>query len=377
MDRFRAKATKARQAQSKIKMIEKIVIDRLPQTSRRYPTFKLKQVRPSGRQALELEGISKAYGDKHVLKDVSLKVERGDRIAVIGPNGIGKSTLLKIAVGEVEGDAGRIEWGYETYPGYFSQDHHEIPKGSKQSVEAWLWEFVPGEPIGFVRGNLGMVLFSGDDVKKTVGSLSGGEAARLVFCKLSVTKPNVLILDEPTNHLDLEAIEALVEGLRNYDGTLIFVSHDRWFVSQLATRIFEISPKGINDFVGTYDEYLERLGDDHLDAEAVLRMKREQKKKAAAAAAREEAADPAEARRRQQRQKELTKKRDQLTTAVEQAESRVHAINELFCDPTFLDRTSRDQVKKLENEQKTLSAKVEDLMAEWEKIETELSELGA
>jgi ABC-type multidrug transport system ATPase subunit len=213
-------------------------------------------------------------------------------------------------------------------------------------------------------------------VKKTIGSLSGGEAARLVFCKLSVTKPNVLILDEPTNHLDLEAIEALVEGLRNYDGTLIFVSHDRWFVSQLATRIFEISPKGINDFVGTYDEYLERLGDDHLDAEAVLRMRREQKKKAAAAAARVEAADPAEARRRQQRQKDLAKKRDQVTAAAEQAESRVHAINELFCDPTFFDRTSRDQVKKLETEQKTLSAKVEDLMAEWEKIETELTELG-
>jgi ABC-type multidrug transport system ATPase subunit len=221
-----------------------------------------------------------------------------------------------------------------------------------------------------------MVLFSGDDVKKPTGSLSGGEAARLVFCKLSVTRPNVLILDEPTNHLDLEAIEALVEGLKKYDGTLIFVSHDRWFVSQLATRIFEISPKGYNDFVGTYDEYLERLGDDHLDAEAVLRMRREQKKKAAAAAAREEAADPAEARRRQNRQKELARKRDQTTAAVEQAESRVHAINELFCDPTFFDRTSREQVKKLENEQKTLSAKVEELMAEWEKIESELSELG-
>ncbi len=132
-----------------------------------------------------------------------------------------------------------------------------------------------------MRGNLGLVLFSGDDVKKPVGSLSGGEAARLVFCKLSVTKPNVLVLDEPTNHLDLEAIEALVEGLKAYDGTLIFVSHDRWFVSQLADRIFEISPRGINDFRGTYEEYLERLGDDHLDAEAVLRMKREQKKKAA------------------------------------------------------------------------------------------------
>ena len=378
VDRFRAKATKARQAQSKIKLMEKIIIDRLPQSSRRYPTFKFQQVRPSGRQALEVEGISKSYGDNHVLKNVPLKVERGDRIAIIGPNGIGKSTLLKIALGEVEADAGHVEWGYETYPGYFSQDHYEIPKGSKQTVEAWLWEFVPGEPIGFVRGNLGMVLFSGDDVKKPIGSLSGGEAARLVFCKLAVTRPNILVLDEPTNHLDLEAIEALVEGLKAYDGTLIFVSHDRWFVSQLATRIFEISPKGINDFRGTYEEYLERLGDDHLDAEAVLRMKREQKKKAAAAAvtAAKTEADPAEARRRQQRQKDLIKKRDQATAAVEQAESRIHAINEMFCDPTFFDRTSRDQVKKLENEQKTLSTKIEELMGEWEKIETELAELG-
>ena len=377
IDRFKAKATKARQAQSKVKMIEKIVIERLPQTSRRYPVFKFQQVRPSGRMALELEGISKAYGDKQVLKDVTLRVERGDRIAIIGPNGIGKSTLLKIAVGETEADAGKVEWGYETYQGYFSQDHHELPKGSRQSVEAWLWESVPAEPIGFVRGNLGMVLFSGDDVKKPIGSLSGGEAARLVFCKLSVTKPNILILDEPTNHLDLEAIEALVEGLKSFDGTLIFVSHDRWFVSQLATRVFEISPKGINDFRGTYEEYLERLGDDHLDAEAVLRMRREQKKKAAEKAAAPVELDPAEARRRQQRQKDLRKKLDLVTSQVENAESRVHAINEMFCDPTFFDRTSREQVKKLEGEQKTLSAKVEELMAEWERIETEMAELGA
>jgi ATPase subunit of ABC transporter with duplicated ATPase domains len=379
IDRFKAKATKARQAQSKVKMIEKIVIERLPQSSRRYPTFKFKQVRPSGRQVLELEGISKSYGDKQVLKDVSLRVERGDRIAIIGPNGIGKSTLLKIAVGDTEADAGKVEWGYETHPGYFSQDHNEVPKGSKQSVEAWLWEFVPGEVIGFVRGNLGMVLFSGDDVKKPVGSLSGGEAARLVFCKLSVTKPNVLILDEPTNHLDLEAIEALVEGLLEYDGTLIFVSHDRWFVSKLANRILEISPKGIQDFRGTYEEYLERLGDDHLDAEAVLRMRREQKKKAQAAATAAESgktADPAEQKRRQKLQKDLTRRRDEVTAEVEKAESRVHAINEMFCDPTFFDRTSRDQVKKLEQEQKTLSEKVETLMAEWEKLEEQLAEMG-
>jgi len=386
VDRFRAKATKARQAQSKVKMIEKIVIDRLPQSSRRYPTFKFKQRRPSGRQVLALEGISKSYGKKEVLKDVSLTVQRGDRIAVIGPNGIGKSTLLKIAVGELTADAGKAEWGYEAWPGYFSQDHHEVMAGGgKQSVEAWLWEAVPGESIGFVRGSLGLVLFSGDDVKKTVQSLSGGEAARLVFCRLSVTQPNVLVLDEPTNHLDLEAIEALVEGLKSYDGTLIFVSHDRWFVSQLADRIFEISPKGIQDFPGTYEEYLDRLGDDHLDAEAVLRVKRAQQKKARAMSAGGGGVgangDGAggrglDERQRQQRAKELAKRRDQLTESVEKAESRIHEINELFCDPTFFDKNSRDHVKKLEQEQKKLSTQIEGLMGEWEKVEGELSELG-
>ena len=381
VDRFRAKATKARQAQSKVKMIEKIVIERLPQSSRRYPTFKLKQVRPSGRQVVEVQNVSKAYGSKQVLKDVSLTIQRGDRVAIIGPNGIGKSTLLKIAMGEVEAEAGKIEWGYETHPGYFSQDHDEVKKAGKQSVEAWLWEVVPRESIGFIRGNLGMVLFSGDDVKKHCQSLSGGEAARLVFCKLSVTQPNVLVLDEPTNHLDLEAIEALVEGLREYDGTLVFVSHDRWFVSQLANRIIEITPRGIQDYAGTYEEYIEKLGDDHLDAEAVLRVKRQQQKKARAAGANGNGADGSKGaglddRQRQQRQKELARQRDQLTAQVEKAEARIHEINELFCDPTFFDRTSRDKVKKLEEEQKKLSTQVEGWMGDWEKVETELGELG-
>ncbi|HYH46675.1 MAG TPA: ATP-binding cassette domain-containing protein, partial [Thermoanaerobaculia bacterium] len=381
VDRFRAKATKARQAQSKVKMIEKIVIERLPQSSRRYPTFKFKQVRPSGRQVLEVEGLSKSYGSKQVLKDVTLTIQRGDRVAIIGPNGIGKSTLLKIAMGEVEPDAGRIEWGYETHPGYFSQDHDEVKKAGRQAVDAWLMEVVPRETIGFIRGNLGLVLFSGDDVKKPCQGLSGGEAARLVFCKLSVLQPNVLVLDEPTNHLDLEAIEALVEALRAYDGTLVFVSHDRWFVSQLANRIIEITPKGIQDYAGTYDEYIEKLGDDHLDAEAVLRVKRQQQKKAKATAGGNGSGGASaiaglDERQRQQRQKDLAKKRDQLTASVEKAESRINEINELFCDPTFFDRTSRDKVKKLEEEQKNLSTQVEAWMGDWEKVESELGELG-
>jgi ABC-type multidrug transport system ATPase subunit len=259
--------------------------------------------------------------------------------------------------------------------GYFAQQSLDLLDPALTVTEQLQADF-PREGIGVLRTLAGAFQFCGDDVDKPIRALSGGERSRLAIARMLFDPPNFLVLDEPTNHLDLEAIEALVEGLKAYDGTLIFVSHDRWFVSQLADRIFEISPKGINDFRGTYEEYLERLGDDHLDAEAVLRMRREQKKKAAAAVPVVEL-DPAEQRRRQQRQKELKKRLDLVTSQVENAESRVHAINEMFCDPTFFDRTPREQVKKLEGEQKTLSGKVEELMAEWERIETEMAELGA
>jgi ATPase subunit of ABC transporter with duplicated ATPase domains len=250
VERFRAKATKARQAQSKLRLIEKKAeaLDYLPPSSRRYPKFRFVQNRPSGKQALALEDLSKAFDDNQVLSDVSLTVQRGDRLAIIGPNGIGKSTLLKIALGRLAADAGEIEWGHETYPGYFAQDHKELLAGSNQTVEAWLWDSCPGESVGFVRNRLAQVLFSKDEALKKVHALSGGEAARLIFARLGIEQPNVLVLDEPTNHLDLEAIESLVEALREYEGTLLLLSHDRWFVSQLATRIVEIAPTGINDF---------------------------------------------------------------------------------------------------------------------------------
>jgi len=312
VDRFRYKASKARQAQSRVKLINRMTIEPLPRSSRRYPLFRFDSRRPSGKRVLTLEGISKSYGDNQVLDDVSLEVGRGERVAVIGPNGIGKSTLLTIAPGEVRADAGEVDWGYETHPGYFAQDHRQQLEGgddpepvwrgqtphanqserlstsarmARKTVESWLWDCCPGEPIGFVRGQLGAVLFTKDEAAKRITSLSGGEAARLLFCRHIVLKPNVLVLDEPTNHLDLEAIEALIEGLSAYPGTLLLVSHDRWFVSRLATRIIEISDQGVNDFLGTYDEYLERLGDDHLDRAAALeREKREKREKKAARA---------------------------------------------------------------------------------------------
>ncbi|HET6762396.1 MAG TPA: ABC-F family ATP-binding cassette domain-containing protein [Longimicrobiaceae bacterium] len=282
VDRFKAKASKARQAQSKLRMIEKKrdELEELPGSSRRYPKFRFVSRRPSGKDVLTIKGIQKSFGDKDVLPGVDLQVQRGDRLVIMGPNGIGKSTLLKIVMGELEADAGTVEWGYETHPGYFAQDHHEQLEDNGRTAEQWLWDYCPDKDRGFVRGHLGMMLFSGDDGEKRLSALSGGEAARLVFSRLALEKPNVLVLDEPTNHLDLESIEALVAGLQNYDGTLILVSHDRWFVGQLATRVVEIRKDGIRDYRGTYEEYVHACGDDHLDADSVVLKARKEDRKA-------------------------------------------------------------------------------------------------
>jgi ATPase subunit of ABC transporter with duplicated ATPase domains len=274
IERFKAKATKARQANSRQKRMEKIVIDKLPESSRRYPRFKLEPSRPSGRTVIDVRNVAKSYGEQAVLRDVSLTVERGDRLAIIGPNGIGKSTLLKVMLGRVEQDAGSVEWGYETRIGYFGQEHDDLDASAEESVLSWLWRAAPERPTGFIRGKLAEVLFSREEVDKKVAHLSGGEATRLVLAKLGVEQPNVLIVDEPTNHLDFEGIESLAAGLDAFDGTLIFVSHNRWFVDELATRIIELRPDGIEDYRGTYREYLAHCGDDHLDAEAVYQRAR-------------------------------------------------------------------------------------------------------
>lgn len=277
--RFKAKATKARQANSRAKQMEKMVIEPLPQSSRRFPAFSFQQRRTSGREVLAVDDVCKAYGDDVVLMDVGFKVERGDRLAIIGPNGIGKSTLLKIIMERIDADLGTAEWGYEAVPGYFPQDHHEILSDPKQDITSFLWDALPGEGLGAIYGRLASVLFEKDDMSKKLDVLSGGEAARLLLARLSAEKPTVLVLDEPTNHLDLEGIQALADGLVAYEGTILFVSHDRWFVDRVATRIVEITPDGIEDFPGPYAEYLAKTeGQDHLDLEAVAEQEREKRR---------------------------------------------------------------------------------------------------
>lgn len=218
-----------------------------------------------------------------------------------------------------------------------------------------------------MRARLSRVLFEGSDVEKKVSSLSGGEAARLVFARLTAEQPNVLVLDEPTNHLDLEAIEALVEGLRTFDGTLLLVSHDRWFVSRLATRILELTPTGMTDYPGTYEEYVAACGDDHLDADAaVLRQRRPKGARGTSSQAKSEPAGAPTPSR------DLERRREAVTTDIEGVENRIADIDRRFCEPGFFDSTTLEEIRDLEEERRRLQERVEALMSEWERLEAEL-----
>jgi ATPase subunit of ABC transporter with duplicated ATPase domains len=382
VDRFKAKASKARQAQSKVKIIEKKMesLETLPGSSRRYPTFRFQERRPSGREVLKIEGVKKRFGEKEVLHGVNLEVRRGDRLAIMGPNGIGKSTLLKILMGELAPDAGEVTWGYETHRSYFAQDHRESLSGQDRTAESWLWDFCPGKDRGYVRGQMGLMLFSGDDGAKKLGALSGGEAARLVFSRLALEHGNVLLLDEPTNHLDLESIEALVEGLQRFEGTLILVSHDRWLVSQVATRIVEITPGRIRDYLGTYEEYVQACGDDHLDVESVVLKARSEKTAEKAKQREPKTAQPAKAAATQSpgaRLRALERRREELTARVETAEARVSEIDALFCRAGYFESTAADEVAARQQERSKLAAEVSRLLEEWEGLEDEIEELSA
>ncbi|MDQ3556689.1 MAG: ATP-binding cassette domain-containing protein, partial [Gemmatimonadota bacterium] len=246
-----------------------------------------------------------------------------------------------------------------------------------------LWEYCPDKDRGFVRGHLGMMLFSGEEGEKRLSALSGGEAARLVFSRLALEQPNVLVLDEPTNHLDLESIEALVAGLQSYEGTLILVSHDRWFVRQLATRIVEISRSGIRDYQGSYEEYVHACGDDHLDADAVvLKARREDRKekgreRSANGRRREESAprENGKAATAAGRSR-LERRRDDLTAGIEAAESRIGEIDARFCAPGYYEQTPPEKVAVLEGERAGLQTRVERLMEDWERVEREIDGIG-
>ncbi len=272
-ERFKAKATKARQAVSRKKQLDKMDDIEIIHSSRKAPFFKFKEDRPTANKVLSITELNKSFGNKQVLKNINLDVARGSRIAIIGPNGIGKTTLLKIVMKELEFDSGEYEWGEKIAIGYFAQNHKD-QISENHTVISWLTSHFPSEPLSSLRRVLGQMLFDDDDVDKKTSALSGGEAARLIFAKLMMQESNVLLLDEPTNHLDLESIESLSASLVKYSGTIIFVSHDRYFVEHLAESIYEIDHDGYKYYKGKYFEFLEKKGEDYLNRDINVRLKK-------------------------------------------------------------------------------------------------------
>ncbi|MGU1246329.1 ABC-F family ATPase [Pseudomonas aeruginosa] len=258
VSRFSANASKAKQATSRARQIDKIQLEEVKPSSRVSPFIRFEQYKKLHRQAVTVENISKGYDGKPLFKGLSLQVEAGERVAIIGPNGIGKTTLLRCLVGDLPVDGGEVKWTDSADVGYFAQDHAD-DFADDMSLFDWMAQWTQGGEQ-LVRGTLGRMLFSNDEIKKSVKVISGGEQGRMLFGRLILKRPNVLVMDEPTNHLDMESIEALNLALDNYPGTLIFVSHDREFVSSLATRIIELGENGVTDFSGSYDDYLRSQG---------------------------------------------------------------------------------------------------------------------
>ncbi|MGR3755458.1 ABC-F family ATPase [Edwardsiella anguillarum] len=262
VSRFSANASKSRQATSRARQIDKIKLDDVKASSRQNPFIRFEQEKKLFRNALELTDLSKGFDNGPLFSGVKLLLEAGEKLAVLGTNGVGKSTLLKTLVGDLTPDAGGVKWAENAQIGYYAQDH-EYEFEQDMTLFDWMSQWrQEGDDEQAVRGFLGRLLFSQEDIKKSVKVLSGGEKGRLLFGKLMMRHPNVLVMDEPTNHMDMESIEALNIALELYQGTLIFVSHDREFVSSLATRIVEITPQKVVDFGGGYEEYLRSKGVD-------------------------------------------------------------------------------------------------------------------
>ncbi len=256
VSRFSANASKSAQATSRAKQIDKIQLDEVKPSSRVNPFMRFTQDKKLYRIGLELKGVSKGFDGKTLFENFDLMIPVGERVAVIGPNGIGKTTLLRCLAGDLEPDDGVVKWSENVNLGYYAQDH-SADFAVDDTLFDWMAQWKKEEHgEQEIRGNLGRMLFSRNDIEKTVQKLSGGEQGRMLFGKFMFQNPNVLLLDEPTNHMDMEFIESLNTALEHYPGTLIFVSHDREFVSSLATRIIELTPDGIVDYHGSYEEYL-------------------------------------------------------------------------------------------------------------------------
>jgi ATP-binding cassette subfamily F protein 3 len=370
IDRFRYQATKASQVQSRIKMLEKVVpIEAPPERKRIHFTFPA--CAKSGRSVLELHDVRKAYGDKTIFSKLNLLIERGDRIALVGPNGAGKSTLMRMLSGVEAPNAGARREGHQVVMQYFAQD-----EATRLNPALSVYETMSADsPTGMVpaiRNILGGFLFSGDDVYKKAGVLSGGERTRLAVARMLLIPSNTLLLDEPTNHLDLDSKDILLEALEDYGGTLVFVSHDRYFVEKLATKIVDVGHGDALVFPGTYLEFLYSK-DQRVRASSSARSdapkaepRKAAKQEAPSQAHEERKRQAAQQRRREQAARHAQTKISELEARIADREQAMKAIETAMSAPGFYD--NRDEAQPLIDRHQSLMWELGELMHQWEEL---------
>ena len=384
IDRFRYQATKAAQVQSRIKLLEKVVPIEVPPERKRIH-FTFPACRKSGRTVLELKHVRKAYGPLTVFKNLSLHIERGDRIALVGPNGSGKSTLMRMLSGEEAPDSGARTIGHEVVIEYFAQDE-AARLDPTPTVYETLAAGSPTDMVPAIRNILGGFLFSGDDVYKKAAVLSGGERTRLAVARMLLRPSNTLLLDEPTNHLDLDSKDVLLEALEDYGGTLIFVSHDRYFVEKLATKIIEVGHGEAVVYPGTYTEFLWSKAQQENPKSQIPSAKSQKGPKPEARSpkpveSRVPVPESREARKRQEAERRrkqraadaLQKRISDLESRIAEREAQVKELEATMAAPGFYENL--EAIKPVTDRHQALMWEVGDLIAQWEALQEHAAEL--
>ncbi|UOY88011.1 ABC-F family ATP-binding cassette domain-containing protein [Bacillus glycinifermentans] len=366
VDRNLARASTTKRAQSRRKQLERMDVMDKPLGDEKSASFRFDIARQSGNDVLRVQDLTVSYKDQPpLLRSLYFQISRGESVALVGPNGIGKSTLLKTLIQKLKPLTGTISTGSHVSIGYYDQEQAEL-HSSKRVLDE-LWDDYPGMNEKDIRTCLGNFLFSGDDVLKPVHSLSGGEKARLALAKLMLQKANFLILDEPTNHLDLDSKEILENALIDYPGTILFVSHDRYFINRIATKVFELSPEKVEEYLGDYDYYTEKKAR-QLELKALEKQNTDEQSKPDT--------DKAKTKRSYEEEKEWKRKERQRQRRIDEIETRITAIEEtieqneeLLCEPGIFQ--DHEKVQEINSENERLNNELEHLLSEWETLSTE------
>jgi len=360
-----ARASTTKRAQSRRKQLDRMELINRPNEGEKSASFSFKIERQSGNEVLNLENVSIGYDEhKYVVQEANLRIKKGESLALVGPNGVGKSTLLKGIVDKLSFKTGTISFGSNVMVGYYDQEQANLT--SNKTVLNELWDDYPSKPEKEIRTALGNFLFSGDDVLKIVSTLSGGEKARLALAKLMLQKANFLILDEPTNHLDLDSKQVLENALIDYPGTLLFVSHDRYFINRIANKIAELSPEGVEEFLGDYDYYVEKKAEiEEIKELENIKANEERTVKV-----------DKQSYKQDKEQKKLMRQRtrriEEIETEVNKLEAAQAENQELLCDPEIYQ--NHEEVSRLNGENEKISSQLSTLMEEWEELQLLLEE---